>query len=271
MLGDHGTVASRAGDDRLGAAARKHLEGLGLSHEYLQLDSDHDTGTAKVGVAHDGQPAFTISNPAAWDFLEWTAEWQQLARSADAVCFGSLAQRSQKSRETIRHFLEAMKPGAIRIFDVNLRQQFYSAEVLADSMKLAQIVKLNHEELPLVVKALGLPHADEMNSAQNLCRRYGIKLICITRGAQGSLLVSEDECHTHPGFRVVVADTIGAGDAFTAGLTYCYLRGTSLASMNEAANRLGSLVASHPGGTPPLDDTELQPARSSALGVHDRN
>jgi fructokinase len=197
-----------------------------------------------------GQPRFEISGSVAWDFLDWTPQWQTLAHQADAVCFGSLAQRSEHSRATVRKFVLASGRNAVRVFDVNLRQSFYTAQVLAESMKLATIVKLNHEELPRIMRLFELEHHREEDSARRLLSLHDLKLVCVTRGNGGSLLISAGECSEHPGFRVKVADTVGAGDAFTAGIVHGYLRGTSLAQINENANRVGAWVASQSGATP---------------------
>ncbi len=258
LLGDDGVVASRVGADDLGREARRAIEKLQLRTSHLQLDSEHPTGTVKVQVDAAGQPKFEISENVAWDFLNWTPEWNALALQAHAVCFGSLAQRSPVSRQTIREFVKATSPGATRIFDVNLRQAFFSAEVLAESVKCADIVKLNEDELPRVMALLGQKHHSEESSAENLLRAFGLKLVCVTRGAKGSLLVSEAGSHHHPGYSVKVADTVGAGDAFTAGLVHQYLRGSPLAAMNEAANRVGSWVASQVGGTPAPNAAQLR-------------
>ncbi len=253
LMGDRGVVASRVGADARGQEARRRMEALGLPVTFLQTDTDkdHPTGTAQARVDGKGQASFVIAQPAAWDFMEWTPQWQRLAREADAVCFGSLAQRSPQSRETIGNFLRATSPDALRIFDVNLRGDFYSRELLEDSMSLANIVKLNDEELPRVMKLGGLVHsAGEESSAEKLLRLYKLELVCITRGNRGSLLVSKSGSSEHAGFCVQVADTIGAGDAFTAGLTHEYLHGASLDGMNEVANLVGAWVASQPGATP---------------------
>src|SRR5579864_2301144 len=192
LLGDAGIVASRVGDDDLGREAQRRLEHLGLGTSSLQLDSAHATGTVKVSVDPAGQPKYQIAESVAWDFFEWTAGWRSLAESADAVCFGSLAQRSSGSRDTIHAFLKAVRRNTIRVFDVNLRQAFYTGETLSDSMRLADIIKVNHDELPVVAKLLGLPFIyDEMRAAQWLREKFGSKLVCMTRGARGSLLVSE--------------------------------------------------------------------------------
>ncbi|MGC1902850.1 MAG: carbohydrate kinase [Candidatus Acidiferrum sp.] len=266
LLGDHGIVASRVGSDALGRTAGRRLERIGLRSKYLQIDTQHPTGTAKLYVDPAGQPTFEIAEGVAWDFFEWTPEWQKLASTADAVCFGSLAQRSPQSRATIRLFLQEVSRGTTRIFDVNLRQHFFSAEILSDSLKLADIVKFNREELPNAVKLLGGTFIDEERSAGWIRDTYGLRLVCITRGAKGSLLVSPNEVNQHGGVRVVVADTVGSGDAFTAALTYHYLRHGSLATMNEAANRMGAWVATQTGATPPRDDYYLQQIRSAVSG-----
>ena len=258
LLGDYGIPASRLGRDLLAEEAILRLTELGLPISFIQEDPNHPTGTVNVEVDDRGQPRFQIAESVAWDFLEWTPQWQILAEQSDAVCFGSLAQRSPRSRSTIRNFLKATRPDAVRVFDVNLRQNFYSPEILSDSMKLATIVKLNHEELPKINLALGIRDEEVESSAGLLLARYNLKLICITRGDAGSLLVTPEARHSHPGVRVNVADTVGAGDAFTAALVHEYLCGESLESMNEIANRMGAWVASEVGATPVLKPGGLE-------------
>jgi fructokinase len=252
LLGDEGLPASRLGNDTLGAEAMHRLAELGLSTEFIQQDSDHPTGTVKVEVDRAGQPRFEISEFVAWDFLDWTPQWQALAQRTDAVCFSTLAQRSEPSRVTMRSFLLATRSSAVRVCDVNLRQHFFTRQVVEESMKLATVVKLNHEELPRVMRLFELEHRNEEDSARHLLSSYDLNLLCVTRGNGGSLLISnnESESHEHPGFKVHVADTVGAGDAFTAALVHGYLRGQSLAQINERANRVGAWVASQAGGTP---------------------
>jgi fructokinase len=250
LLGDKGVVASRVGRDRLGNAAARRLIRLGLKTAYIQVDAQHQTGTVKVLVDSDGQPQFEIIEDVAWDFFEWTPMWQALAEQADAVCFGSLAQRAPQSQGTIRTFLETVRRTTLRVFDVNLRQSFYNAETLAESAKHADIMKLNQDELPKVIEILGGPASEAHEGALWLLKTCGLKLVCVTEGALGSLLVGGKGSHHHRGFKTAVADTVGAGDAFTAALVHHYLRGASLEDMNEAANRMGSWVASRVGATP---------------------
>lgn len=255
LLGNRGIAASRLGQDDLGHEAMNRLTDLGLETTFLQEDTEHPTGTVRVTVDKQGQPCFEISQSVAWDYLEWTPQWESLAAQADAVCFGSLAQRSPQSQATIQNFLQATRPQCLRVFDVNLRQDFYSAEILSASMKVASIVKLNHEELPKIMRLLASGETfsgagSEESSAWRLLDLYHLQLVCVTRGNHGSLLVRGKVCDAHPGFRVKVADTVGAGDAFTAALVHEYLRGASLAEMNETANQIGAWVASESGATP---------------------
>ena len=204
-------------------------------------------------VDEKGQPQYEITQHVAWDFFELTREWRTLAGQASAICFGTLAQRSPTSRRAIVEFLKTARPSAIRVFDVNLRQSFFSPEILADSASQAHIIKLNHEELPNVLELLDAPsnirHSlDARIAARWLLSKSGAELICLTRGAFGSLLFSRDGAHEHGGLSVQVADTVGAGDAFTAALVHHYLRRASLETMNQAANLMGAWVASNVGG-----------------------
>src|SRR5262249_38455284 len=140
-----------------------------------------------------------------------------------------------------------------KVFDVNLRQTFFSSEIIRDSMRLADIVKLNHEELPRVMEMAGEAYPDMHSGMKRLLRNFNLKLICVTRGDKGSALCTANEADEHPGLKIQVKDTVGAGDAFTAGLVHCYLRQTSLKTMNTAANQMGAWVASNAGATPPRE------------------
>lgn len=250
VLGYESVVASRIGADDLGKEASAKLSALGVSSRYLQEDSIHPTGRVLVEVDQEGQPKFEIVEPVAWDFLEWFESWQKLAQLTDAVCFGSLAQRSPQSRRTIRNFLRETRRESTRVFDVNLRQSFYSAEVISESLRMASIAKFNHDELPIIANLLGIGSANEESAARELLNVYSLELVCITRGASGSLLVNRTESHEHPGIGVQVADTVGAGDAFTAGLVHGFLQGASLEAMSDLANRMGAWVSSQPGAMP---------------------
>ena len=250
LMGDQGIVASCVGEDSRGLESLRRMEEMGLDIDHVQTDRKHPTGTVNVDVDGNGQPKFEIAHEVAWDYLQWTLDWQHLAETIDAVCFGSLAQRSETSRATIRRFLAASKKRALKIFDVNLRQSYYTPEILAESMKLADIVKLNNDELPKIMSLGKRAHDGELPSARRLIRDYDLKVVCVTRGGKGSLLVTDTDCSEHPGFKVRVADTVGSGDAFTAGLVHEYLHGASLDLMNEVANLVGAWVASEVGAMP---------------------
>ena len=267
LLGDSGIVASRVGDDRLGQEALWHLKSSGLDVSRIQRDPTHPTGTVKVEVDLRGQPEYHISENVAWDFLEFSEDWISLARATHAVCFGSLAQRNSVSRAAIRAFLSALPSFAIGIFDVNLRQSYFSGDLLRDSARHATILKLNHEEFPRFLDLLRCPlkgpERSDIFAARWLCRELGIRLVCITRGPAGSALVTAESHHEHPGFSVKIADTVGAGDAFTAALVHHALRGSSLAAMNVAANRMGAWVASQEGAMPAADAEILAEVRAA--------
>ncbi|MGB8261228.1 MAG: carbohydrate kinase [Terracidiphilus sp.] len=260
-LGNHSVILSRIGRDDLGRRAVDRLDPLPADTAHLQVDPAHSTGTVTVEFI-GGQPHYEIHQPAAWDFLELSDDWVTLAERADAICFGSLAQRSAESRQTIQTLAAQTRQECVRVFDVNLRAPFYSSEIVQESLELASVVKMNDAEVELVLNLLGLP-AGEGASAELLRQGAlrlldefpGLDLVAITRGGNGSLLVRRDEWHEHPGIPIQVADTIGAGDAFTAAMTHYLLRGADLATLNEAGNRWGGWVASQSGAMPPLNES----------------
>ncbi|HWS90291.1 MAG TPA: carbohydrate kinase [Pyrinomonadaceae bacterium] len=254
LLGDDAAVASRVGRDALGDEAVERLGRAGLPTEYLQRDGERPTGTVGVRIGADGEPHFNVNENSAWDYLEWTPEWEGLAARASVVCFGTLGQRRPEARETIRRFLEATNQAALRLFDVNLRHSFFTPDMLARSLRLSTVVKLNAEELSAAGSMLSLGATGELETARELLKLFDLTLVAVTRGASGSLLVSGDASDEHPGFRAArVADTIGCGDAFAAALAHCLRRGAPLSTCNEVANRVGSWLATQQGATPEAD------------------
>jgi fructokinase len=257
-LGSRSVCASRVGADDLGRRARADLSGLPLDTAHLQTDSLHATGTVGVQLK-DGQPQYTIEEPVAWDYLDLTDDWLRLAAGAAAVCFGTLAQRSPHSRQTIEGFLAATPVHCVRVFDVNLRPPFYSAEVIERSLQRTTLLKMNDSEMPLMLALLGISGGHDLTEesllagARQLLARFPLDLVCVTMGGSGSLLLSKEQVDRHAGIPIQVVDTVGAGDAFTAALTHYYLRNAPLAVINDAGNRWGSWVASQAGAIPPLD------------------
>ena len=259
-LGNHAVILSRIGRDDLGRDAIKRLDPLPVDSSNIQIDPAHGTGSVLVTLK-DGQPEYVIHQPAAWDSLELSDTWLQLAERADAICFGSLAQRSVESRQTIQTLAAQTSSSCVRVYDVNLRAPFYSGEIVQESLELATVVKMNDAEVPQVLALLGLPLNDEPAStrlrvgAERLLSEFPtLQMAAITCGGNGSLLVTREAWHQHPGVPVQVADTIGAGDAFTAALTHYLLRGADLATLNEAGNRWGAWVASQAGAMPALSE-----------------
>ncbi|MFH1009355.1 MAG: carbohydrate kinase [Candidatus Latescibacterota bacterium] len=250
-LGGIGAVVSCIGDDPLGRELLAKLDALDLKRDHVIVDKLYPTGTVSVQVDPSGHPSYTIHEPVAWDFIRESLQLLELAARADAVCFGSLAQRSEVSRRTIQSILRATRSSCLRIFDVNLRQSFYSREVISTSLELAHILKINDEELPVVADMLSLS-GDESPILEALAIRYNLGIIALTRGDRGSLLYSTGRISEHKGHPAQVADTVGAGDSFTAALALGVLRGDDLDQINDHANRLASFVCSQVGATPAL-------------------
>lgn len=267
LLGEEGIVASRIGRDDLGDEAVDRIAGKGLSTGAIQRDDAHPTGTVDVTIGPDGQPDFIINSGVAWEHMAWTPAWAALATRADAVCFGTVSRHASGSIGAVTAFLDTLRPSTLRIFDVNLRQDRYSPALLHDSFQRVHVVKLNDEELRTVGPLLDLGGTDLESMAQRLLKAYeDLELVCVTRGAEGSLLVTSSETVSHPGVRVDVVDTIGAGDAFTAALASGYLRGAPLERVSEAANRLGAWVASRTGAMPGADEAVCSAVRDILRG-----
>jgi fructokinase len=252
VLGHRSIVLSRLGSDTLGDEAADQLQAHGLSTEHVQRDAAHPTGTVAVEL-QDGHPSYTIVEDVAWDYLEATPNWLTVAASADAVCFGSLAQRHTTSRHAIRAFVQAVRPSALRIFDVNLRGNFYDAATIDESLRLSNVFKLNDQELPILAQLLGLGEGSEEERCAEIVRRYGLRLVALTRGKDGSLFVTPERSCKHPGLSVEVSDTIGAGDAFTAGVAHGLLQGLPLEEIAVVANMRGAWVATQAGAMPHAD------------------
>ncbi|HEX7859538.1 MAG TPA: carbohydrate kinase [Verrucomicrobiae bacterium] len=250
-LGGNGIVISRVGSDANGTDIINRLEQLNLSTECIQVDPSAPTGTVSVELTADGQPQYIIHQNVAWDKIAADENARRAVAKADAVCFGTLAQRHETSRTSIHELLSLTKPTALRILDVNLRQNFYSAEILEQSLRAANILKINDAELPILAQLFSLPD-DPRTQLAELARRYNLHTVALTRGANGSLLFHKNTWSDHPGLLTKVADTIGAGDSFTAAMTLGLLANRDLDFINDQANRVASFVASQPGATPRL-------------------
>ena len=264
QLGHCGTIISRIGRDILGKEIIKSLHELNLSTEYIQIDPIYPTGVVDVILKNKDKPKYVIRENVAWDFIEMNNKLKNLSTGVDIVCFGSLAQRNPISRNTIVNFLNSVKQDTLIVFDINLRQSFFTKETIINSLKLSSILKLNDEELLLLMKLLDYRfNNNELDFLKLLIKRFKIDLICLTRNTSGSLLITENDFFVHPGFRIKVSDTVGSGDAFTAAAAIKYLNGDSLEEISIAANTLGSWVASSTGPTPRLDKDLIKRINSS--------
>ena len=251
-LGAESWLVSAVGHDARGAAALSRLDAAGVRRSTVAQLAEYPTGVVRVSVDVRAQPVYDITAESAWDYVPWSAAVEKVAGRADAIAFGSLAQRGPVSRATIRRAVAATRDAAWRLFDVNLRQAYYDVDVLTTSLELANAVKLNEEELPVVAQLVGVPAAAPPEMLRALCDRFGLKLAALTRGACGSLLVTPDAVCESPAPPTEVVDTVGAGDAFTAALLIGMLSGGSLEEVSRRANAVAAYVCSRPGATPPI-------------------
>ena len=253
-LGAESWLVSAVGQDARGDAALARLDRAGVRRDTVARLADHPTGVVRVTLDAAGHPVYDIATESAWDYLPWSAAVQQVAERADAVAFGSLAQRSPTSRATIRRAVATTRSASWRLFDVNLRQRYYDADVLAESMEVANAVKLNEEELPVVARLCGLAETTPVEQLRALCERFDLRLAALTRGPCGSVLATPDRVYESPAAPTVVADTVGAGDAFTATLLIGILAGRALDEVSRRANAVAAYVCSQPGATPPIPE-----------------
>ncbi|MDO4575785.1 MAG: carbohydrate kinase [Planctomycetia bacterium] len=256
QLGFRGVVCSRVGDDPLGHELFAFLHSCGLTTEGVQRDPRYPTGTVTVDTTQSDAPEYVIHENVAWDFLEFTDVLGALAAEASAVCFGTLAQRNVVTAQTMRELLDAVRPGCLKVYDVNLRQHFYQRDVVERSFHQANVVKLNEGEVNVVSRLLGFSEEPPapIAFARWVCETYRVEQVCVTRGDRGCLLVTPDEVVDEIGKPVAVVDTVGSGDAFTAALIYGVLEGFPLEKQAHFANAVGGLVATRRGGMPDLKE-----------------
>jgi fructokinase len=250
-LGAEAVVITRVGEDDLGREILDRFKQSEISVDVVQIDANKTTGTVAVALRDGGVPQFTIREDVAWDWLAPTDLALKVVATADAICFGSLAQRSRISRASIQQLMAAAPAKALRIFDINLRQPYYTREIIEQSLRSANVLKLNDTELP-VLGAMFELGSQPKQQIQGLCQRFGLELVALTRGAQGSLLYQGGRWSEHFSQPVQVVDTVGAGDAFTAALTVGLLSKVDLDETHEVAVQVARFVCSHAGATPAL-------------------
>ena len=247
-LGGEAFMVSAVGNDALGEEILSRLSKLGLEEGFVQKNADYPTGTVDVKIDDKGKPDYIIHENVAWDFIEWNDEIAELAKKTNAVCFGSLSQRAEVSRGTILKFLNNVDENCIKIFDINLRQNFYNKKIIENSLAYATILKLNDEELPVVGNMFGFAGSDK-KMIQKLINEFDLELVALTRGNNGSMLVSQNEISEQDGIHVEVVDTVGAGDCFSAAVIMGILNGKKIDEICLQANELAAKVCTQKGGT----------------------
>ncbi|WP_337174262.1 carbohydrate kinase [Paludisphaera sp.] len=253
-LGADARLVTKVGDDDLGREILARFEALGLPTDFVAVDPDAPTGTVGVELDAGGQPRYTIHEGVAWDRIEADERSLAFAAEADAVCFGSLAQRAETSRAAIGRIVAATKPDALRIFDVNLRPPFVDRDVISRSLVLTNVLKLNDQELVVLAEMFGAV-GEPRDVVSRLAGRFGLKAVAVTRGGSGSLLYRDGEWSDHPGTPVEVVDSVGAGDSFTAAMAIGLLDGLPLDEINRRANAVAAFVCTRSGGTPALPES----------------
>jgi fructokinase len=249
QLGATAHMVSAIGPDELGVKALKALEDKGVNTSRVAR-SEFPTGVVNVELDAAGKASYQFAMNTAWDHLEWRDDWKQLTDQTAAVCFGTLGQRSESSRRAIQRFVEATSSAtAFRIFDINLRPPFHTDEIILESLALANVLKLNDDELPILARLCGLEGA-EVELMQALADRYQLRVVAVTRGHQGAVLCRGKEVSEFPGVSTTVKDTVGAGDSFTAALAMGLLENHALDAINQRACRIAAYVCSQSGGTP---------------------
>lgn len=258
-LGIKAEMCSKVGDDRLGEEALRRIEKKGISLKNIQLDDVEETGFVEVEMTKEGEPRYDIIKPVAWDFVELTPSLEKLAKNSWGVVFGTLAQRNDVSKGTIR---ELWKRDYRKILDLNLRPPYDDKEIVHDSLKAADIIKMNNEELNQIKDWFDLP-AGERESVESLADHFGSSLVCITKGANGAILFQDGYWFEHNGYQVKGKDSVGAGDAFFAALIYGIQHGREGKELLKYANATGSLVAKRSGATPEYSFESIEKIISS--------
>ena len=249
-LGGRGVAVSAIGKDRLGEEVKTLLASKKL--EAVIPEVDYPTGVVHVDLDGRGVPQYTIVEDVAWDNVPYTQEMKELARNAAAVCFGTLAQRNPVTRATVMNFIADMPADSLKVYDINLRQHFYSRVIIEDSLRVADILKINDEEIAVVSDLLGLDASPEQ-ACRSLISMYGLRLVILTKGADGSEVITPDAKYSVECPKVKIADTVGAGDSFTAAFVQAYLRGDSIENCHNIANRISAFVCSRSGAMPDYD------------------
>jgi fructokinase len=250
-LGAHACVVTRVGNDSFGRTIIERFEQMGIADGTVQIDDTAATGTVTVSLSGNGIPNFTIHEQVAWDRIAVTSKALDAVRQADAICFGTLAQRSESARISIQRLVAAASGDKLRVFDINLRQNYFSRQVIEESLRLANILKLNDAELPILASFFSLK-GNIQDQIKQLAKKFSLQVVALTRGPAGSLLYQAGQWSDCPSVPISIKDTVGAGDAFTAALVMGLLQKMKLDEINTLADEVARYVCSCHGATPPL-------------------
>ena len=249
FLGQANTMAiSALGEDKLAEETIAALEEHGL--QYTMPRVPYPTGTVQVQLDEQGIPTYDIRENVAWDNIPFTPEIEEIARNCRAVCFGSLAQRNVVSRENIHRFLDATPEDCVKIFDINLRQNFYTKEVIQESMRRCNILKINDEELVIIGRMFGYPGLDIENKCWLILGKYNLDMLVLTCGTNGSYVFTPGQMSFQETPKVEVADTVGAGDSFTGSFCAAILNGKPVAEAHQLAVKVSAFVCTQNGAMP---------------------
>ena len=246
-------AVSAIGNDKLGEDTIAEMNGKHLNHIFPSVP--YPTGSVQVSLDEKGVPAYDIKENVAWDNIPFTNEIESVARSCRAVCFGSLAQRNAVSRNTIRKFIESTPSGCIRIFDINLRQDFYTSNVIRDSLEHCNILKINDEEIMLVSRMFNYDSSNIENVCRTIMEDFSLEMVILTCGTKGSYIFTKGGVSFMPTPKVNVADTVGAGDSFTGSFCAAILRGLPVAEAHKKAVEVSAYVCTQNGAMPEIPES----------------
>ena len=251
QFGLNSLIISAIGEDELGRKLEQAIQEKQLPYQLAHLPQE--TGVVNV-INTDGIPQYEILENKAWDYIPLSEEMSQIAAQTRAICFGSLAQRNSVTRATLYAFLEAMPTDALRIFDINLRQNWYSEEIITTSLQKANILKINEEELHILQQMFNHTDRNKENSCRQIMQAYDLDMLILTCGAEGSTVFTRDGMSHLPTNKVVVKDTVGAGDSFTASFIASLLCGMSLRDAHRIATNVSAYVCTQEGATPVIPE-----------------
>lgn len=256
QLGYSGYAVSALGNDLLGKEILDIMENKQLN--YVVETTNYPTGTVQVTLDKEKVPQYEICENVAWDNIPFSSQTENLAKNAHAVCFGSLAQRNSISRNTIKRFVKATPDSSLKIFDINLRQHFYSQELIHESLKIANILKINDDEVAILSRLYGWKSFNEQQICVKLMKLYKLKIVILTKGSEGSFIFNNKETSFLPTPKVHVADTVGAGDSFTGAFIASYLNGESIIDAHKLAVEISAYVCTQYGAMPVLPDEYIE-------------